>query len=255
MSAPVAVLLCAGIGSRLRPLTDDRPKCLVDVGPDGGSGETILGRAVRLLVDAGVREIVCATGYREDAVRRALAGAPVPVSYCPNPAYDRTQNSVSLLLCREAIAGRAFYKLDGDVLFHPDILARLARSDAALAVAVERRADLGDEEMKVLAEGTRIRAFGKKLDPRSSAGESIGIERVGASMVSSLFDALSRARDAGRTELYYEDVYGELVAGGLDAELVDVTDLAWTEIDTPDDLARARALVRSGALDGRGGSP
>ena len=64
-----AVLLVAGIGSRLRPLTDDRPKALMDIG-----GETILGRALRILGQHGVERIVLATGYREDAVRAALAG-------------------------------------------------------------------------------------------------------------------------------------------------------------------------------------
>jgi NDP-sugar pyrophosphorylase family protein len=68
----VAVLLCAGWGSRLRPLTDDRPKALMDVG-----GETILHRAARLLIAAGVKELVIATGYRADAGRHALAGCEV----------------------------------------------------------------------------------------------------------------------------------------------------------------------------------
>ena len=89
------------------------------------------------------------------------------------------------------------------------------------------------------------------MRPRASFGESIGIERIGAGMVSPLFDALSQAYDAGRTQLYYEDVYGEMIGRGLDAELVDISDLAWTEIDTPDDLARAKELVRSGRLDAR----
>lgn len=242
--ASVAVLLCAGVGSRLRPLTDDRPKSLVAVGP-----EPILVRAVRLLVELGVRELVVATGYREDAVRSALAAAPVPVHCCPNDAYDRTQNSVSLALCERAIAGRGFYLLDGDVLFHRDIVARLAASEADLAVAVERRDDLGDEEMKVLVEAGGIRAFGKGLEPRASFGESIGIARVGDRVVSSLFHALRRAIDGGRTGLYYEDVWNELLRERLHAEAVDVTDLPWIEIDTPEDLARARDLVESGRLD------
>src|ERR1700710_1153722 len=99
MKTTVAVILVAGIGSRLRPITDDRPKALVDIG-----GETILGRAVRLLASYGVRRVVLATGYREDAVRAAMRGAPVAeVEYCKNPEFDRTQNSVSLALCRQAL--------------------------------------------------------------------------------------------------------------------------------------------------------
>lgn len=244
MSVQVAVLLCAGVGSRLRPLTDDRPKSLVTVGP-----EPILLRAARLLVELGVRELVVATGYREDAVRRALADAPVPVHCCPNDAYDRTQNSVSLALCEPAIAGRPFFLLDGDVLFHRDVVARLAASEADLAVAVERRDDLGEEEMKVLVEAGAVRAFGKGLEPRASFGESIGIARVGGRAARPLFRALERAVAEGRTGLYYEDVWNELLRDGLRAEAIDVTDLPWIEVDTPEDLARARELVESGRLD------
>ena len=105
----VAVILVAGVGQRLRPLTEDRPKALVEI----GRGETILGRAVRLLVAAGVRELVLATGYREDAVRSAMASAPVRTTFVHNEAFDRTQNAVSLHLCAAAVAGRSFFKLDG----------------------------------------------------------------------------------------------------------------------------------------------
>ena len=240
----VAVLLVAGVGSRLRPLTDGRPKALVDVG-----GRTLLARAVKLLLGHGITDLVLATGYREDAVRAALRDVPAFVSYCRNDAFETTQNAVSLLRCEQAIGGRSFFKLDGDVLFHPDVLDRLDGADAGIAAAVEARADLGDEEMKVTVEGKRITAFGKHLDPRRSFGESIGIERVSGAAVSSLFHGLRAAHAAGRTQLYYEDVYSELIQEGAAAWAVDVSDLPWTEIDTPEDLERARELVATGCFD------
>ena len=239
-----AVLLCAGAATRLRPLTDDRPKCLLDVG-----GETILARAVRLLLSAGVRELVIATGYRQEDVRAALRECSAEVIFCHNADFARTQNAVSLHLCARAALGRSFFKLDGDVLFSPTVLERLLADDAPLSVAVERRDDLGDEEMKVVTEGGDIRAFGKKLDPRRCAGESIGIEKLEPAAASALFRALERAVGDGRTDLYYEDVYGELIAAGMNAHAVDVSDLPWIEVDTADDLARARQWVHEGRLD------
>jgi choline kinase len=242
----LAVVLVAGQGTRLRPLTDDRPKALVQVGD-----ETILGRAARLLAAAGVRRLIVATGYRADAIRAALARSPIEVTYCHNPDFAVTQNSVSLERCAAAVGARSFFKLDGDVLFHPAVLSRLAAAGAPLAVAVDGRAELGAEEMKVLADpGGRITAFGKELPPAESAGESIGIERVDAAIAPALFEALARASAAGRVDLYYEAIYGELIAAGIEARRVDVTDLPWTEVDTPEDLARGRALVASGRLDG-----
>ena len=243
MKTTAAVILVAGIGSRLRPITDDRPKALVDLG-----GETILGRAVRLLASYGVRKIVLATGYREDAVKAAMQDAPVAVEYCKNPEFDRTQNSVSLALCRAAVGTDAFFKLDGDVVFQRQVLERLDESSAALSVAVDAGRMLDAEAMKVTVSGSDILAFGKGIELAKSAGESIGIERIAASCSSTLFDALERTIAGGETGLYYEDVYSQLIAASaLRAEAVPVRDLPWTEVDDFTDLERARELVRSGA--------
>jgi choline kinase len=239
-----AVILCAGGGTRLRPLTDDRPKALVDVG-----GETILDRAARMLIGAGVRHLVVATGYKDEAIRAALARSEVRVTFCHNAQFERTQNSISLLRCAESLTGRAFFKLDGDLLFHVDVLGRLEANGGALSVAVDKSGVLGDEEMKVMTEGERVLRFGKKLDPSRCSGESIGIERLDAASSGRLFRALAEAERAGRTDLYYEDVYGELISDGLDARAVDVSDLPWFEIDTPDDLAQARRSLQGGRFD------
>lgn len=239
----LALLLCAGIGSRLRPLTDDRPKSLVEVG-----GVPILLRAVETLMAHGVREIVLATGYREDALRTALSSRSIPVRYCRNEAFESTQNSVSLALCRDAVNGRAFYLLDGDVLFHPDVLSRLDDSSADLAVAVERRDDMGEEEMKILVQGERVRAFGKGLDPSASFGESIGIARIGEKASERLFGELARSIEDGQTSLYYEDVFNHLIETGTTVGVSDITDLPWIEIDTKEDLDRARGLVEKASF-------
>lgn len=247
MKTTAAVILVAGIGSRLRPITDDRPKALVDLG-----GETILGRAVRLLASYGVRKIVLATGYRDDAVKAAMQSAPVPVvEYCRNPEFDRTQNSVSLALCRDAVGTDAFFKLDGDVVFQRQVLERLDASSAELSVAVDAGRMLDAEAMKVTLSqpgGAQIAAFGKGIPLSQSAGESIGIERISGGFSATLFQALNAAIAAGETGLYYEDVYSRLIAAGsLAAEAVPVADLPWTEVDDFSDLERARELVRGGA--------
>jgi choline kinase len=242
MNIHTAVILVAGVGSRLRPLTDDRPKALVDLG-----GETILGRALRLLESFGISRVVLATGYREDAVRHALRDARVDVEFVRNADYESTQNSVSLALCRQAVGSGPFFKLDGDVVFQRQVLERLAASSAELAVAVDAGRMVDQEAMKVRTEGTRIVAFGKGIPLAQSAGESIGIELVSAAKNRELFSALDVARAAGETGLYYEDVYSRLIADGrLSAEAVAVSDLAWTEVDDPADLQRARELVATG---------
>jgi choline kinase len=233
-----AVILVAGIGSRLRPITDTKPKALAPVGD-----ETILGRAVRLLLDFGISRLILATGYREEAVREALAGLANEVRYCPNPRYDSTQNSVSLALCRDAVGGRSFFKLDGDVVFDPELLTRIAAPHAELSAGVDSARKLDAEAMKVVVEGTTIRRFGKAVPLAESHGESIGIERVSGAASAKLFNALDERVAAGVTNLYYEDVYSQMIERGeLEAELADVSGLRWTEVDTFEDLEAARQL-------------
>jgi choline kinase len=233
-----AVILVAGVGSRLRPITDTRPKALAPIG-----SETILGRAVRLLLDFGISRLILATGYREDAVRAALGGLACEVVFCPNPRFDTTQNSVSLALCRDAVAGRSFFKLDGDVVFDGELLERIDAPRAELGVGVDPSRKLDAEAMKVVVEGSRIRRFGKGVPLAESFGESIGIERIGAVASHKLFEALDERVAAGVTDLYYEDVYSQMIGRGtLEAEVADVSGLRWTEVDTFEDLQTARTL-------------
>jgi choline kinase len=233
-----AVILVAGVGSRLKPLTDERPKALVPVGD-----ETILGRAVRMLLDFGISRVVLATGYREEAVRAALAGLAAEVHYCGNPRYDSTQNSVSLALCRDVVAGRSFFKLDGDVVFDAEVLERIAAPSSELSAGVDSGRKLDAEAMKVVVEGSAILRFGKDVPLAESHGESIGIERLSAGAGERVFDALAERVAAGITNLYYEDVYSQLIEQGrLRAAAADVSGLRWTEVDTFEDLELARRL-------------
>lgn len=239
MSTPIvsAVILAAGVGSRLRPITDRVPKCLVPV----GDGDTILSCAVRVLAEVGVTQLVVATGYRDAQVRAALRDAPMPVRFAPNPDYATTQNVVSLARALDVVEDGDVLKLDGDVLFERGIVARLIACDAPACAAVDDRAlPPPDEAMKVRVEGRRIVRFSKSIAALDAAGESIGIERVRASEVSRLREALKRAISSGRTDVYYEDVYNDLVDEGFTMLSVSVGDLSWTEIDDADDLAYAR---------------
>jgi choline kinase len=232
-----AIILAAGVGSRLRPLTDDRPKCLVSLG-----GETILHRAVRVLHEAGVARVIVSTGYLADTVREALSGAPLEVTFVHNPDYATTQNVVSLARALAALRpGEAFVKLDGDVVFARPVLDALFAAPGEAAVAVDRSGQLGAEEMKVLVERGRVRRFGKGLDPRRAHGESIGIEWFEPAAAARVAAAIASAVGRGRTDVYYEDVYND-VLDAVAMSAVEVPGDAWTEVDDVDDLARARAM-------------
>ena len=234
----LAVILVAGVGSRLRGCVGDIPKALVPIG-----GETILGRACRLLEDCGVKHVVLATGYKAESVKAALRGCRLSLSFCHNADFSTTQNVASLAACGPAFRGRGFFKLDGDVVFEGRVLERLRASDADLAVAVDSKRELDEEAMKVKLSPKRgIEAFGKALPLTEDYAETLGIERIGAELSSRLASALEAALRQGRSDIYYEQIYDELLGDPYRAEAVEVGDLRWAEVDDAADLNSARAM-------------
>jgi choline kinase len=128
-----AVILVAGTGSRLRPLTDNVPKALVSLGE-----ETILARMLRQLEACGIVHVVLATGFCEGALRAAIPPSRLSFDFCINPAYSTTQNAISLARCADAVAGESFVKLDGDLVLDQRILSRLIADPSPVSVGVDR---------------------------------------------------------------------------------------------------------------------
>lgn len=236
----IAVLLAAGEGTRLHPHTVDRPKCLVEVG-----GRPLLARALAALDGAGFDELVVVTGYREDVLNEFLTGfaGRMRITCVRNPDYATTNNAYSLWSARVAVPGD-FVLLDGDLLFEPRVLTALLASPGEVVLAVERRTDLGDEEMKVL-EGPdlAITAVNKTMDPRQAIGESVGIARFSQPAAAALWAHLEAQIVAGKRNVFYELAFEELIAAGWNFRIADITGLQAMEIDTPDDLAAAHLVA------------
>ena len=244
-TANTAVLLAAGEGTRLHPFTLDRPKCLVEV-----AGRPLLDRALDALETAGFDHLIIVTGYREDVLRTFLDArasqrpdSRLRVTCVGNPEYARTNNAYSLWSAREAVPG-GFVLLDGDLLFDHRVLTTVLASAGEAALAVERRRDLGDEEMKVLVgPDDSVAAVNKTMDPSGAVGESIGVARFSALAARALWDCLGAQIEQGQRNVFYELAFEELITDGWRFELADVTGLACMEIDTPDDLHAAHQLA------------
>lgn len=233
-----AVILAAGVGSRLDSVTGGEPKVLTRV-----AGEPLIVRAIRLLARAGVTEAIVVIGYERERVRAALAGSPIPVQFVVNPLYAETQTFFSLMLARPLVQDQPFLKLNGDVIFDQEVLDRLIASPASCAYAVDEHALLDDEAMKVeLGDDGRVARVGKGLDARTSFGESIGIEKLSPPFSAALFEHMEAAASAGERALYYEDAFQRAMDEGVRFEPVSVGGLRWTEIDDAEDYARAMRL-------------
>ena len=233
-----AVILAAGVGSRIAPLTDDYPKSLLVV-----AGMPILERMIRNIETCGISEFVIVLGYLGHRIRD-FVGERFPhldVTYVSNPLYRDTNTGYSLMLTQEATDGAGFVKFDADVVFDVKILRRLLASDADTALCIDRNIQLDAEEVKVVtSDGNRVLRASKDVDPKTAMGESIGIEKIDAVTASLLFgELIAMMKGEDHLQDYYEAAYERLISESVPFYAVDITGLAWVEIDTHDDFALA----------------
>ena len=149
-----AVILSAGQGRRLSPLTDHKPKCLIEL-----AGRSVLHWQLEHLRQAGVAEAVVVTGFEAGRVEAEVAGLTLPglaVRTLFNPFYAVTDNLATCWLARAEIAGEVLI-LNGDTLFEPEVARRLlAAPVAAITVTIDRKPAYDDDDMRVLTRGDAL---------------------------------------------------------------------------------------------------
>ncbi len=236
------VILAAGVSSRLRPLTDLVPKCLLELG-----GKTILGMTLENLLANGIDRVVIVTGYREDQIRTFVRDSfpALHAAFVRNDRFETTNNGYSLWLTERAVGGEDIVLLDSDIVFDRRIIGLLALTGHDNCLAMTRGKALGDEEIKVqVAPGGVIRRIGKDVPPGDAAGESIGIEKMSGKFLAALYRILERMITREQTvNMFYEAAFQEAINGGAVMTAVDVGGLQCIEIDTAEDLRAARAVL------------
>ncbi|TFI58891.1 phosphocholine cytidylyltransferase family protein [Sphingomonas parva] len=233
-----AILLSAGKGSRLLPLTADRPKCLIEF-----SGKSLLEWQLDTLLAAGIGEIVVVTGFREELVE-AVAATRAGVRTLFNPFYHVADNLGSVWMARHELSGELLL-LNGDTLVSPALLARvLAAGGGPIAVTTDEKPSYDADDMKVLTEGDRLLRIGKTLEAGLYNGESIGLLAFrggGAGQFAAKVEAMMRRPEG--TRRWYLRAIDELAQEGADVRTVSIRGEDWQEVDFPEDLARAEALT------------
>jgi choline kinase len=233
-----AVILAAGNGTRMGRLTADRPKAMLDV-----EGVSIIERALDALAASGVADVTIVSGYQSARLRDHLG---TRVHFVENLRYRETNSLYSLWLAREALAAGAVV-MNSDVLVSPELIARLVGAPVEDAALVDITSALAEEEMKVRIWNGFAIDFSKTLPPWEAHAENVGVLKFGAEGGQRLvghLDALVVENAA--------NAWAPLAFRALAAEwpirAVDTGGLAWTEIDFPTDLDRARQLIAAGVM-------
>lgn len=238
-----AILLAAGQATRLRPLTDNCPKCLLKVGD-----ESILERAIRILGEHGIKQFTVVDGFCGDMIRNTLNQSfpHYEFKFIRNEDFSTTNNAWSLMLA-DCQAGEPIFLLDSDILFEPDVIARLLEDGAANRLGLRTTGSIGEEEMKVsLGDDGRVINLTKEMAVSEAVGESVGLEVFSGEFVTELVAVLKRRMTVdGHINEYYEASFVELMQAGQDVRPVDLKELVCMEIDTPEDLETARQVFKN----------
>lgn len=234
-----AVLLSAGQGRRLGALTEDRPKCTVEIG-----GRSLVEWQVRALIANGIEDIAIVTGFRAGRIRAVLEAADLParIEYLYNPFYSVADNIGSCWIARERIGADSLL-INGDTLFDPRILGRvLERAEAPISATIDRKPVYDSDDMKVRLSGDRLTDIGKTLT-RPIDGESIGMLRFrgegGALFAAKLEEVLS---DVAALQLWYLSIIDRIAKTGA-VGFVDIEGLPWAEVDFAQDVETAAEAV------------
>lgn len=238
-----AIILAAGIAKRLRPLTDDTPKCLLKLG-----NSNLLHKTVANVASNGVQDFIIVTGYRENMIKDYLkTNFPgLNFTFLTNPDYENNNNSYSLWMTKDYVKGEILL-LDSDILFDKYIIDKLLNAGHENCLAVNFTHELDEEQIKVkLNERNKILDIGKEVPIAESAGESIGIELFSPYFMKGLFAILDRKiLKENNVNEFYEKSFQELIEQKNQNNrnsifAVNVSEFECMEIDTIQDYNKAQ---------------
>ena len=234
-----ALILAAGLGTRLAPITNDRPKSLVPV-----NGKPILMKQIENLHENGITDITIVSGYKADILEKAVHELYPEIKIIESVDYATTNNMYSAYIARESIGENGFLMMNADVFYDSSVISALLKDKAENAIVT----DIGtyiEESMKVVEVEGRLVKISKAITPEEALGASIDVYKFSVEG-GKVFFAKCAEYIEGKKEL---KMWSEVALNDI---LSDVVFKAcplkgrWLEIDNHDDLAAAEKLFAEG---------
>jgi len=223
-----AIIMAAGIGSRLQSVIGDTPKSLIMAG-----GETLIARMVRILKSRNVTDITVITGYKKEHIHRILGPQ---VKYFDNPLYAVTNSITSLWLAKELLT-------DDVILMNADLYVEEKIIDIALAqtrsvVMLSDSSRIEDADFRFGVDGDRIVKTGNKLSNHDTDCEYVGIVRIDKGFVAKFKMRLEHMIKNADFRNWWEGVLYSFIDDGMTIYHEDVIGTFWTEVDHDGDYQR-----------------
>ena len=232
-----ALILAAGLGTRLAPLTNEVPKSMVEV-----NGKPILVKQIENLLNNGVEDITIITGYKSHVIENLVKEYYPNIKIIESVDYEKTNNMYSAYLARNVLQGEDFLMMNADVYYDEEIITELLDEKYENAIVT----DIGsysDESMKVIFDGNRITAISKQITKEEALGNSIDVYKFSKEAGKAFFEKCKEYIEEKQELKMWSEV-------ALNAILDEVSFVPcplkgrWVEIDNHDDLRLAEELFK-----------
>jgi len=231
------IILAAGIGERLKPLTNNIPKPLIKIG-----GKSLIEHSLSNVSKCEIKEVVIVIGHFGDMIKQRIGNnfLGMKIEYIKNPIYNETKSLYSLWLAIKEIDDD-FIFLDGDILYTHEMLKRLMESKHKDAILVSKLEQDTGEEVKVYVENGKVTKISKQRINEKLIGEAVGIVKISKENRKLLLEEIDKLSGKSKLNMEHEDSTQIL----CDKEIMNYVfvDKPWIEIDFIKDVKKAREVI------------
>ncbi len=226
-----AIILAAGVGSRISKHINEKPKCMVDIG-----GTTLIDYTISLLKEKGIKEITLVLGYKADYIKKNIKDKDINIVY--NPFFDITNGIVSMWFAKEYIdENEKLLIMSGDVYVVPEIIDELLKvqkspvllTDSSRILEADFRFNFGEDKI--------LRKYGKDLTQDETTGECVGIGVLDVDFVKTYKEHMIEMINSQKHGVWWESVMYDMIPE-KNIYLHDVKGMFWSEVDIIEDYHR-----------------
>ena len=230
-----AVILAAGKSIRLYPYSQDLPKALIPIG-----GKPIIHHIIDYIRQGGIFDISVITGFQHQKMQESL---DKDIHFISNPFYTVSSILASLWFALQKM-NTSLIILYGDILFHPEIIARLIQDQNSISVAITS-SNIDRESEKVIVKNGSVQDIGKDLPIISeSTFEFAGIIKFDQQGTEILFDTITEmSHEEGFLDMQLPALFQRLILKGHNISVVTISPDLWIDIDFPRDIHQAEKTI------------
>ena len=242
------IILAAGKGTRLRPLTDNTPKSLIDL----GNGSTMLEQQLKGAIKCEhITEVVIITGYRSEQIEAKVTSyrSDIPIQIVYNPFYDVSNNLLSLWTAQHLMQNEDFIITNGDNIYEDsvyEILNDECAKEDGIRVCIDFKDEFDDDDMKVrFNEDGSTALISKKIAKENIDAESVGLTIIKGEKYRKLFrnKVLNLVRQEVYKNKFWLEIFNSLAADGVSIKHFEVGPDDWQEVDFHPDIEDLKELI------------